>query len=190
VGPIENPKCSLRSGELSRAAGVSTDTLRHYEQLGLLKKPSRTKGGYRVYHSEALDRVFLVRNALASGFTLQELSIILRVRDTGGVPCQQVAELAREKVSELGVQIAQLTRLRDSLRLSIREWDHRLKKTPRGERANLLESLSRERTQRAANTQGETHEAITVYRLPGDTVFRLRSKRNVLPHARAASPGI
>ena len=82
---------NLRSGELAEVAGVSTDTLRHYERLGILKKPPRTEGGYRVYPPEALDRVRLIRNALASGFTLPELVRILKVRDTGGTPCRQVA---------------------------------------------------------------------------------------------------
>jgi MerR family Zn(II)-responsive transcriptional regulator of zntA len=89
--------------------------------LGILKKPPRTEGGYRSYPPEALERVHLIRNALASGFTLRELTTILRVRDAGGAPCQQVAELAREKVRQLEIQITQLTRLRDSLKLTIRE---------------------------------------------------------------------
>jgi DNA-binding transcriptional MerR regulator len=138
---IESPKRSLRSGDLARAIGVSTDTLRHYERLGILKKPPRTEGGYRSYPPEALDRVHLIRNALASGFTLRELTTILRVRDRGGAPCQQVAELAREKLRQLEIQIAHLTRLRDSLKLTVREWDRRLGQMSAGGRARLLESL-------------------------------------------------
>jgi DNA-binding transcriptional MerR regulator len=87
-----------------------------------------------------LDRVNLIRNALASGFTLRELTTILRVRDGGGAPCQQVAELAREKVRQLEIQITQLVLLRNSLKLTVREWDRRLKQVPNGGRAGLLES--------------------------------------------------
>jgi DNA-binding transcriptional MerR regulator len=121
VTVIENPNRRLRSGELAQAAGVSTDTLRHYERQGILKRPPRTAGGYRAYPPDALDRVNLIRNALASGFTLRELDAILRVRDGGGAPCQQVAELAREKVRQLEIQIAELTLLRDSLKTTVRE---------------------------------------------------------------------
>jgi DNA-binding transcriptional MerR regulator len=142
---IGNPKRSLRSGDLPRAAGVSTDTLRHYERFGILRKPPRTEGGYRSYPANALDRVNLIRNALASGFTLRELTTILQVRDAGGAPCQQVVEVAREKVQQLEIQIAQLTRLRNSLKL--REWDRRLKQTPDGGRARLLESLPKANNQ-------------------------------------------
>lgn len=180
-------KRNLQSGALAKAAGVSTDTLRHYERLGVLKKPPRTQGGYRLYPPEALDRVLLVRNALASGFTLQELTSILRVRDAGGAPCRQVAELAREKVHKLDSQIAQLTHLRDSLRLTAKEWDRRLKKTPAFERANLLESLSRATTRQVANTKGETNERTTVSRHHGNSGFHQLPRRDVVPNAKPAS---
>jgi DNA-binding transcriptional MerR regulator len=37
----------LRSGELAKRAGVSPDTLRHYERIGVLARPARSAGGYR-----------------------------------------------------------------------------------------------------------------------------------------------
>jgi len=153
---------NLRSGELARAAGVSTDTLRHYERLGILKYPPRTPGGYRVYPREALDRVFLVRNALACGFTLPELARILAVRDSGGAPCRQVAELARLKVLQLDTQIAQLTQLRDSLKLTVKDWDGRLEKMPASVRANLLESLRSKKAEQLVILKGEQREGTTV----------------------------
>jgi hypothetical protein len=101
-----------------------------------------------------------------------------------------VAELAREKVGQLEDQIAQLTLLRDSLKLTVRKWDRRLEKTAKCDRANLLESLSYEKRQQTVHAKGEAHENIAAYRVPGDSGFGLRSKRNVVPHARTASTGI
>jgi DNA-binding transcriptional MerR regulator len=65
---------TMRSAELARLAGVSTDALRHYERVGVLPAPQRTAGNYRVYPAIALDRVRLVRRALAFGFSLAELT--------------------------------------------------------------------------------------------------------------------
>lgn len=65
-------KSYVRAGELARAAGVSTDTLRHYERKGVLGAARRPANGYREYPPEALGRVLLVRRALAFGFTLGE----------------------------------------------------------------------------------------------------------------------
>ena len=62
----------IRAGELAKAAGVSTDTLRHYERKGLLQRPRQAANGYRQYPPEALDRVLVVWRALAVGFTLDE----------------------------------------------------------------------------------------------------------------------
>jgi DNA-binding transcriptional MerR regulator len=151
MSAFESQQRSFRSGDLARAAGVSTDTLRHYERLGILKKPPRTEAGYRQHPPEALDRVHLIRNALASGFTLRELIMILQVRDGGGSPCRQVAQLAREKVCQLEIQIAQLASLRDSLKLALRDWDGRLMQMPDGGHAHLLESLSIAKNQPITN---------------------------------------
>ena len=132
---------SLTSSALARAAGVSADTLRHYEQLGILGKPPRAGNGYRLYPPQALDRVRLIRNALAFGFTLSELTAILRQRDAGAAPCREVAHLESDKVIELDTQIQELTELRDSLKQTVSKWKRQLEKTPDGKRAGLLESL-------------------------------------------------
>jgi len=131
-----------RIGELAKTAGVSTDTLRHYERKGVLGKPGRSTNGYREYSEGALDRVRLVRRALAVGFTLDELSSVLKVRDRGGVPCQRVRELAVEKLSAVESQLSELSTLRDELRSTLKDWDTRLARTGPGASAGLLDALA------------------------------------------------
>jgi DNA-binding transcriptional MerR regulator len=132
----------MRSGELARTASVSTDTLRHYERLGLLPAPKRTGGNYRVYAAEAVQRVRLIRNALAMGFSLKELSRIIKIRDDGGAPCREVRQMAEEKVAALGRQIDELATYREHLRRVLSDWDERLSRTGKSERARLLEALA------------------------------------------------
>lgn len=132
----------MRAGELARAAGVSTDTLRHYERKGVLLRPRRAANGYRQYPPEALDRVLLVRRALGVGFTLDELSRVLSVRDRGGAPCREVRALAAAKLAEVEERLAQLSEMRGELRATLIEWDERLAQTSAGGRAGLLESLA------------------------------------------------
>ena len=133
----------LRSGELARLAGVSTDTLRHYERKGVLDAPRRALNGYREYGLEALDRVLLVRRALGVGFTLDELARILKERDRGRAPCQEVRALAAAKLAEIETRLSELVDVREQLQSTIEGWDSRLAETPEGERAGLLESLAR-----------------------------------------------
>lgn len=132
----------LRSGELARQAGVSADTLRHYERLKLLAMPRRSAGNYRMYPPEALDRVRLIRRALAMGFSLPELVRILRVRDAGGAPCRQVKRLLEEKLVHLEDQLTDLAAMRDHLRIVLHDWDQRLSATPEGKPARLLDTLA------------------------------------------------
>ena len=132
----------FRSGALARVAGISPDTLRHYERKGLLDRPRRSANGYREYPASALDRVHLVRRALGVGFTLDELARILVVRDRGGAPCQQVRALAGKKLTEVQMRLAELTELRDELEELLKNWDALLKENPAPKRAGLLESLA------------------------------------------------
>jgi MerR family transcriptional regulator, copper efflux regulator len=63
----------MRSGQLARLSGLSTDTLRHYERLGLLLLPQRTSGNYREYPPTSRRRIELIQRALTVGFSLAEL---------------------------------------------------------------------------------------------------------------------
>ena len=99
---------ALSSGELAELAGVSRDTLRHYERKGVLPRPHRSHNAYRQYQAEALQRVQLVRRALSVGFTLDELAQVLKVRDDGGAPCEEVRSLSAQKLLDVEEQIREL----------------------------------------------------------------------------------
>ena len=133
---------TLSAGELARRAGVSADTLRHYERKGVIAPPPRSANGYRKYPEETLARVQLIRRALGLGFTLNDLAGVLRMRDRGGVPCGRVQALAATKLEEVEARLRELITLRNDLRSALRAWDMQLAKTPPGKRARLLDSLS------------------------------------------------
>ena len=138
----EGKSNKLPGAELARRTGVSTDTLRHYETKGVIKRPQRQSNGYRIYPAETLPRVQLVRRALAIGFTLDELAEILRVRDMGGAPCHRVRELAKSKLKGVEERVRELLILRDELRGTLKEWDRKLAATPKNQRSGLLEKLA------------------------------------------------
>jgi DNA-binding transcriptional MerR regulator len=132
----------LRSGDLPRLTGFSADTIRHYERLGILQKSQRTEGGYRIYAPGAVQRVQLTRRAIQLGFSLSELSEILRTRDNGGAPCHRVLNLTEEKLRSLGQQIQELRRTQTYMRQLVRDWRKKLKQVPPGNQAMLLQSLA------------------------------------------------
>lgn len=137
-----NNSAALTSAEAARHTGVSTDTLRFYERRGLLPAPARSANGYRRYSADAIQRVRMIQAALDAGFTLSELSRILRTRDEGGAPCREVLSMASAHLDELETRIAALSSLRERLRKTIAQWERTMSSLPRGERARLLEGLA------------------------------------------------
>jgi len=135
---------SLHSGELAQLTGVSADTVRHYERLGILPRAPRTPAGYRMYARESVERIHLVQRALQLGFTLAELAEILRVRDDGGAPCHRVLLMTEEKLRSLGQQIQELRQTQRYMRQLVRQWRARLKRTAPGHKAQLLHSLTKQ----------------------------------------------
>lgn len=132
----------LRIGALARASGISVDSLRHYERIGVVATPGRTAGGFREYPVEALRRVRVVQGALALGFSLGELAGIFRERAAGRAPCRRVRELAGEKLRALDRDIAERRRLRRGLARTLAAWDARLARTEPGRPAGLLDALA------------------------------------------------
>jgi MerR family transcriptional regulator, copper efflux regulator len=132
-------KGEIQSGELARICGVSPDTIRHYERVGVLPAAVRGANGYRRFPASSVARVQLIRRALAIGFSLAELERILRQRDGGAPPCRTVRALAGEKLETLDRRITEMVALRDDLARILEEWDGRLAATPEGEPAALLE---------------------------------------------------
>jgi MerR family transcriptional regulator, Zn(II)-responsive regulator of zntA len=135
---------------LADACGVSPDTLRHYERLGLLPRTTRTSAGYRRFPPESVERVRLIQRALAVGFSLRELAAVLERRERGEPPCRRVRALVGERLVALETRLQELTILRDEMRLLVRDWDARLARTPEGQRARLLDVLTLRPLQRKA----------------------------------------
>jgi MerR family transcriptional regulator, Zn(II)-responsive regulator of zntA len=132
----------LYSGELARLSGMSADTVRHYERHGLLPVAPRSATGYRLFPREAVARMQLVRAALSIGFSVSELSDILRERKNGRAPCRRVRDMAADKLLTLESRIRDLQSWRRDLRITLAQWDSLLAKTPRGKQARLLEALA------------------------------------------------
>ncbi|MGH9140977.1 MAG: MerR family DNA-binding transcriptional regulator [Vicinamibacterales bacterium] len=128
-------------GEAAKRAGVSPDTLRHYERVGLLPRAPRTTGGYRYYTDATVVRVLFVRNAIRFGFSMKELSGFLDARDHGCPPCQSVRAAGERLLREMDRELSELTAARASMTAALAGWDAKLARTPHGAAAHLLADL-------------------------------------------------
>lgn len=134
----------LPIGELARRTGLSPDSLRHYERIGLLPPAPRSTGGARRFPASAERQVRVIQAALRIGFTLGELSLVLAERRRGGVPCGKVYAMAQTKLVALESRLRELQHLRDALDIMLRNWETRLGKTAPGLPAGLLDTLADE----------------------------------------------
>jgi len=83
----------------------------------------------------------LIRRALSVGFSLPELTTILKMRDGGEVPCRRVQAMAESKLEQVKQQIQNLVEMRDQLEGMLKHWNIKLARTRRGQPARLLEDL-------------------------------------------------
>ena len=102
-------------GELAKAANVPTSTLRYYERTGLLKPSARTPSNYRLYRDEDLKRLQFIRAAQATGFTLADVTKLLRP-----APCEKVQGLIGARLVQVGQRMKELRHLQRVLRDSLR----------------------------------------------------------------------
>lgn len=107
-------------GKVAQTAGVSVQTVRYYERLGLLPAPQRTDSGYRVYGSDSVERLRFIRQAQIAGFRLEEIKEIMRMKYAGQSPCECVRGLLDRKLQEVERQMNELTRFRRQLRETLK----------------------------------------------------------------------
>ncbi|HEY1560572.1 MAG TPA: helix-turn-helix domain-containing protein [Caulobacteraceae bacterium] len=98
-------------GVLAGQSGVKIETIRWYEKIGVMPKPPRSAGGYRLYSAEHLKRLTFIRRGRELGFSLDELRELIRLVDGHAFTCAQVKALMLEHVADIRRKIADLQRL-------------------------------------------------------------------------------
>jgi Cu(I)-responsive transcriptional regulator len=111
----------LSIGTLAKRTGTKVQTIRYYEQIGLLPAPGRTEGGQRRYSEGDLDRLAFVRHARQLGFTLDAIRELLDLSDNPARSCAEVDRIAQRQLAEVEARIARLEALRTELGRMVRE---------------------------------------------------------------------
>ncbi|HEV2364596.1 MAG TPA: helix-turn-helix domain-containing protein [Caulobacteraceae bacterium] len=98
-------------GALAERSGVNIETIRFYEKIGVMPKPRRSDGGYRLYTLEHLKQLNFIRRGRELGFGLDELRGLLRLVDGRAYTCAEVRSLMLEHVADIRRKVADLRRL-------------------------------------------------------------------------------
>jgi DNA-binding transcriptional MerR regulator len=102
----------LRIGEVASRSGVSVDTVRFYERVGVLPEPERRPSGYREYTADTIGRIGLARELKDIGFTLAEIVDALTAHDAGGATCESERWRLDAVLDRVDARLAELRALR------------------------------------------------------------------------------
>ena len=128
-------------GVLARLAGVSPDSIRHYERIGILPRAERTPSGYRVWDMRVVQYLKWLGPARGAGFTLRELAKVFRMHRTGIPPCRAVRDILDQKLIHLSAQIEELSTIHSQLKTVLTQWNRKLLHAPPGKFVPLFDDL-------------------------------------------------
>lgn len=113
----------MKRSELARSAGCHSETVRFYEARGLLPAPPRSAAGHRVYGREHKRCLRFIVRARELGFSLDQVTELLRLADDGGAICAEAKALTLGRLDEVGRKIADLRKLKWALRYMVSRCD-------------------------------------------------------------------
>jgi len=105
----------MQIGTVADAAGVSVQTIRYYERIGVLPEPDRSSSGYRQYTPEAIHRLTFITRAQDLGFTLEEIRELLQLRVEEPGVCDTVKAKASLKIRTIQQKIRRLQKMEEAL---------------------------------------------------------------------------
>ena len=116
-----NSSESMTIGRLARAAGVGVETIRYYQQRGLLPVPA-SMGAFRQYPVALAARIHFIKRAQELGFSLIEITELLRLED--GAHRSSIRRIASDRLAQIGEKVADLKRMQKTLKHLVAECEH------------------------------------------------------------------
>jgi DNA-binding transcriptional MerR regulator len=108
-------------GGLARATGCKVQTIRYYEEIGLMPEPARTAGNQRRYGRRHVDRLVFIRHGRELGFSLEAIRELLGLSDRPDQPCDAVDRLARRQLEQVERRLARLAMLESELERMLKQ---------------------------------------------------------------------
>jgi DNA-binding transcriptional MerR regulator len=105
----------LSIGQLAKAAGVNTPTIRYYEEIGLLPKAGRSAAGQRIYAESELERLTFIRRCRDFGFSIEQVRVLAGLSISADRDCSQVRDMAHAHLDEVRAKLTELRALETSL---------------------------------------------------------------------------
>ena len=105
----------FKIGELAKQSGCQVVTIRYYEKEGLLRRPERSEGNYRLYDEADVERLHFIRHCRLLDISLAEIKALLAFEEQPTVKCDWINTLMEQHIAAVDAQIASLQHLRQHL---------------------------------------------------------------------------
>lgn len=109
----------MNIGAAAEKSGLSAKTIRYYEDIGLLQA-DRAGNGYRDYSMSDVHRLRFLQRSRSLGFSVEECRQLLSLYSDKDRESASVKAIAKAKLAEIDRKLAELTELRDTLRVLVR----------------------------------------------------------------------
>ena len=106
----------MKIGELAVLAGLPIETIRFYEREALLPAAGRTAGNYRIYEAAHAERLAFIRHCRSLDMTLDEVRVLLRLRDAPSQACNEVNQLLDDHIGHVAERMRDLRVLENQLK--------------------------------------------------------------------------
>ena len=117
----------MHIGALAKKAGITPDAIRFYERNALLRPPTRSAGGFRLYENADLETVAFIQRVKSLGFRLTEIRSLLELRGKRLQPCAPVRRRLQQKLADVDRKLADLRKLERELRRALRSCNRELR---------------------------------------------------------------
>jgi len=111
----------LQIGEVAQKTGLSIDAIRFYEKTGLMPRPARTQGGYRLYRPKEVADLEFIQKAQQLGFSLNEIRELFSIQRRPQETCVHVRDLIAQKLAVVRGKIEELQTLEAALAASLKQ---------------------------------------------------------------------
>ena len=111
----------LQIGQVAQKTGLSVDAIRFYEKQGLVPRPARTQGGYRLYRQPEIADLEFIQKAQQLGFSLKEIQELFSIQRHPQESCAHVRDLIAQKLAVVHGKIEELQTLEAALITSLKQ---------------------------------------------------------------------
>jgi|SRR5579871_4791448 len=111
----------IQIGKVAEQTGLSIDTIRFYQKIGLVKQPARSDGGFRLFSDTEIQDLVFIQKAQELGFSLTEIKQLSVLNQKQDHACSQVRDLLVSKLKDVREKVDQLLQLEKELKKALRK---------------------------------------------------------------------